>query len=138
MQVRHLLLLVPVLVLLVAGLGLAVTAVAPDAPVPIVMVGGALGATVSGTRKLRDEVPNINALRAFTPAILVQPLLGAAAGLLLLLALESGLLGLDSSGQSWALLGALAFAAGFSEPVFLGVVARVAAIGEPPSEASSR
>ena len=131
MQVRYLWLLTPVIAILVIGLVLAMSARMPGAPLPIVIVAGALGASVSGARKLRDEVPNINALRAFAPAIVVQPLLGAAAGLLLLLALESGLLGLETSGEGWALAGALAFAAGFSEPVFLGVVARIATIGEP-------
>ena len=133
MQVRTLWWLTPGLVLLVVGLVLAVTALVPAAPVPIVVVAGALGATVSGARKLRDDLPNINALRSYKPAIIVQPLLGAAAGLLMLLALESGLLGLETSGASWAMSGALAFAAGFSEPVFLSVVARVATIGEPTS-----
>jgi len=52
-----------------------------------------------------------------------KPLIGAAAGLVLLLVLESGLLGNDAS--TWERAGLFAFAAGFSEPFFLGVVNRV-------------
>ncbi len=86
-------------------------------------LAGALGGTVSGAYRLRDQIENLNEVRAFKPALWVQPLIGAAAGLVLLLVLESGLLGNDAA--TWQRAGLLAFAAGFSEPFFLGVVNRV-------------
>jgi hypothetical protein len=86
---------------------------------------GAVGATVSGTYKLRDELVRGSELREFSPAIVVQPLLGAAAALFVLLVLESGMV--DFAGaEGWAKRGAVGFVAGFSEPFFLGVVQRVA------------
>lgn len=88
---------------------------------------GALGGSVSGAYRLRDQIEGLNEMRAFKPALWVQPLVGAAAGLILLLVLESGLLGEDAS--SWERTGLLAFAAGFSEPFFLGVVNRVTSAG---------
>jgi hypothetical protein len=132
MKIRHLWFLAPVLSLLVGGLSLAAAAVdAGWGTIWLVAFAGALGASVAGTLKLRDHITNINELRAFWPATVVQPLLGATAGLLVLLVLASGLVKVDWGGQAWAVAGAIAFVAGFSEPVFLGIIGRVAAIGEP-------
>ena len=86
---------------------------------------GAVGATVSGTYKLRDELVRGSELREFSPAIVVQPLLGAAAALFVLLILESGMVEFAGA-EGWAQRGVVGFIAGFSEPFFLGVVQRVA------------
>jgi len=55
------------------------------------------------------------------------------AGLVLLLVLDSRLINVSWGGPDWANRGAIAFVAGFSEPFFLGIVGRVAAIGEVPA-----
>jgi len=136
MKVRHLWFLAPVLVLLVGGLSLAAAAVGAGwGTIWLVAFAGALGASVAGTLKLRDHITNIKELRAFWPATVVQPLLGGTAGLLILLVLASGLIKVTWGGEAWAVAGAIAFAAGFSEPLFLGIIGRVAAIGEPEEKA---
>jgi hypothetical protein len=125
--------LVPVLLVLIVGLAVLVGTI-DDGPsgqtIFAAALAGALGGAVSGTFKLRDQVSRIGQLRAFQPAIVVQPLLGAAAGLFLLAVLESRLIDIDWGGQDWAEAAVFAFAAGFSEPFFLGVVSRITAIGE--------
>ncbi len=132
MKARHLWLLTPVLVLLVAALVFAIAAVGGGwRETFVAAIAGALGGAVSGTYKLRDHITRIAALRAFEPAIAVQPLLGAGAGLFLLLALESDLLKVGNvAAGDWHVAGAVGFVAGFSEPFFLGVVNRVAGIDE--------
>jgi hypothetical protein len=132
MKGHHLVLLAPVLLILIAAFVGAIGLVGGDwDSIVLVAVAGAVGATLSGTRKLRDHVRTIHALRAFSAAVVVQPLIGATAGLFVLLVLESGLLVVDWGGSAWAVEGTVAFAAGFSEPFFLGVVSRVAEIAEP-------
>jgi hypothetical protein len=133
MKARLLLLVAPVLGSLVAGLGVAL-AVSLDIgawPTVLAAFAGAIGGTVSGVYKLRDEISRIGDLRALTPALVVQPLLGATAGLLIVLVLVSGLLPPETGGGAvWAKYGVLAFMSGFSEPFFLGVVERVARLAE--------
>ena len=97
-------------------------------------VAGGVGATMSGTFKLRDQIASLNALREFKAIAVVQPLLGAAAALFLLLVLESGLVQIGEGALNWAKIGAVGFVAGFSEPFFLGVVGRVAGIEEEEKE----
>ena len=95
-------------------------------------VAGALGGTLANLYKLRDEIGRGTELRAFKPILIAQPAVGAAAGLIVLLIVASGLLG-TTSGQSdgrWHSLTLLAFAAGFSEALFLGLVRRVAGAAE--------
>ena len=131
MKTRHLLLLAPVLLVLVAAFGAASYWEGEQlVSIALVMVAGALGAILSGTLKLRDQVENINDLRSFWPSLLVQPLIGAAAGLVLLVGLDSRLIDVSFGGSGWATRGVIAFVAGFSEPFFLGIVGRVASIGE--------
>lgn len=132
MRAVYLLWLVPVLAVLVGALALAIEFLVPAQTWVIVSVAlaGAVGATISGVYKLRDGIRRISQLRAFMPAMVVQPLVGAAAGLFLFLLLEAGFRD-GSDGAEWASRTLLAFAAGFSEPFFLGVVRSVADIGEP-------
>jgi hypothetical protein len=131
MKGRHLLLLTPVLaVLLVAFVVAILVAGGSPSSIALAAVAGALGAALSGTLKLRDHVTNINDLRAFSPSVVVQPLIGAIAGLLLLVVLNSRLITVNWGGPEWASRGVIAFVAGFSEPFFLGIIGKVAAIGE--------
>jgi hypothetical protein len=129
---RYLNVLFWVLLALQVGLVLAIDAAAGEDEVwkQIFVAGaaGALGATLAGTMKIRDDLRELDDLRSFWPAMRVQPLVGATAGLIVLLVVETGTL--DGGGQagSWAGRALVAFAAGFSEPFFLGLVQRVAVI----------
>ncbi|HEX8719589.1 MAG TPA: hypothetical protein VF736_03015 [Pyrinomonadaceae bacterium] len=91
---------------------------------------GALGSTLSGFYKLRDETGGIATLRSFRSAMWAQPFVGATVGVLLMLLLMSGVLALGTGGgppkPAWLSLAVYCFFAGFSEPFFLGVVQRVA------------
>ncbi|HXV34081.1 MAG TPA: hypothetical protein VD769_08735 [Gaiellaceae bacterium] len=141
---RYLIGLAPALLALLVALAFAIDAAAAgteDVWKQIFVAGtaGALGATLAGTIKIRDHIGGLDDLRSFWPAIVVQPMVGATAGLVVLLVIETGTL--DGAGESgsWAGRALVAFAAGFSEPFFLGLVQRVAVIpdrkeepGEPP------
>jgi hypothetical protein len=101
---------------------------------------GALGASLSAAFKMRDTIQKSLQVRAFVPIAVMQPIVGAIAGLFMLLVLESGLLEINTSVQ-WAARGAMAFLAGFSEPFFLNVVGRIArtevgGAGDPPKPRS--
>jgi hypothetical protein len=90
---------------------------------------GALGAILSGTFRVRDRLVELDDLRSFWPAMRVQPLIGATAGLVTLFVLETGAVELGAQKTaSWAALALFTFVAGFSEPFFLGLVQRVAVI----------
>lgn len=138
MRGLYLLGLGPVLLLLVGGLAYAIHLIAPTEKAVIVAVAlaGAVGSTLSGVYKLRDGVRRISQVRAFVPAMVDQPLVGAAAGLVLFLVLEAGFRG-DAGGVEWPTQTLLAFVAGFSEPFFLGVVRSVADLGEPRAAGGS-
>jgi hypothetical protein len=92
-------------------------------------IAGALGGTLANVFRLRDEIRRGTELRAFKPMLLAQPAVGAASGLVLLLAVEGGFLGLadQSDDVRWASITLLAFAAGISEALFLGIVRKAAA-----------
>ncbi len=129
---RYLNALAPILLALQVGLVIAIDDLAPNdvwKTIAVAGTAGALGATLSGTMRIRDDLRDLDDLRSFWPAIRVQPLVGATAGLVVLLLMESGALdiGRDDSGH-WAGRALLAFAAGFSEPFFLGLIQRVAVI----------
>src|SRR2546425_86737 len=130
--------LAPLLFLLLAGLGVALhVATGGELWKPIILTAsaGGLGSTLSGVFRVRDQLARLDELRGFWPTMRVQPFIGACAGLIVLLVLESKAISLGSfSPDSWASLGLLAFAAGFSEPFFLGIVQRVAVIPDPKQE----
>ncbi len=96
------------------------------------MATGALGSTLSGFYRLRDEEGSITALRSFRSAMWAQPFVGAVIRVLLWLLVKSGgvAFGVTNGGMAdnilWANLSIYCFLAGFSEPFFLGVVQRVA------------
>lgn len=90
---------------------------------------GALGAILSGVFRVRDRLVELDDLRSFGHAMRVQPIIGATAGLVTLLVLETGAVELGTqASSSWAGLALFTFVAGFSEPFFLGLVERVAVI----------
>ena len=132
-QVRqHVLLsLTPVLALLAGGLaiasGLLIDRAEAGRIVLLVVCAGGLGALLGSVRPLREELAAGADLRAYLPAMLAEPLLGAVAGLLMLLVGETGVLGPRiADGDVWARAGLLAFAAGFAEPFLLRAVGRIA------------
>jgi hypothetical protein len=124
--------LAPLLVVLLVGLGVTVNFASNDtilATVLLMACAGALGSTLSGLFKVRDHLVRLDELRGFWPAMRVQPVVGACAGVIVFLILNSQAIGLGAgSSETWSGRGLLAFAAGFSEPFFLGIVQRVAVV----------
>lgn len=128
-RARRLLLLAPVLFVLVAVLIVTLDVVVAGVSwrgALLAAVAGAVGATLSGAFRLRDQAPRVSDLRAFWYVFAVQPLIGAVAGLFLLLVLLSGIVTVAANGNEWATRAAVAFVAGFSEPFLLATVGRVA------------
>jgi putative (di)nucleoside polyphosphate hydrolase len=109
--------------------------------IAVAVSAGALGSAVSGLFKLRDEISKGMDIVAFAAVGSAQVAVGAAAGILVLFLVELGLLG-GQGGPQWAWIGAVAFAAGFSEPFLLGTVRGIAQTSgqtrreEPPPGAS--
>lgn len=130
---RFMTVLAPVLLLLLAGLGVSTELVDRGGGVwrQIVMAAtaGALGSVLAGTLKLRDRLVELDDLRAFGATIRVQPLVGATMGVIVLVALQSDIVRIGGEQVSaWPGRAALAFLAGFSEPFFLRVVDRLAVL----------
>jgi hypothetical protein len=126
---------------LLIGLGIAVNYAAEGSVLPTMIMAacaGALGSMLSGVFKVRDQLIRLDELRSFIPAMRVQPFIGASAGLILWLILDSEALevGAGSSATSSG-IGLLAFVAGFSEPFFLGIVQRVAHVPDPDKGAKA-
>jgi hypothetical protein len=123
---------------LLTALGVAVNYAAEGSFLPTMIMAacaGALGSMLSGVFKVRDQLVRLDELRGFIPAMRVQPFIGASAGLILWLILDSKALEVGSgSSATWSGIGLLAFVAGFSEPFFLGIVQRVAHV---PDQAES-
>ena len=118
--------------LLAAGVTIVLVSDASAAAVVLTAVAGGLGGTLAGAKELRGML-RINDLRSLSGWSILQPLVGASAALVMLLVLESGILGLPGvNGPSSAVAIALyGFLAGFSEPFFLGVVAKIAGTADP-------
>jgi hypothetical protein len=92
---------------------------------------GAVGSTLSGVFKVRDQLVRLDELRGFWPAMRVQPIVGACAGLIVFLILDSKAIEPGAGGSvTWSGRGVLAFAAGWSKPFFLGIVQRVAVVSD--------
>jgi hypothetical protein len=132
--------LAPVLLILLAGFALAVNVATGGEiweTILLTACAGGLGSTLSGIFKVRDQLVRLDELRSFWPAMRVQPLIGACAGLILFLVLQSNAISLGSaSSGGWSGRGLLAFVAGFSEPFFLGIVQRVAVVSDRPATAA--
>jgi hypothetical protein len=124
LRTRYLWRLVPVLFVLGLLLAVAMTLALPQGarPVWLAAAAGAAGASLSGLLSFRDEVRLGAQVRAFVPFYLAQVVVGGVFGLLFLLVLTAGWLDLQSNS---AQIGAVAFAAGFSEPFAVGVLARM-------------
>lgn len=124
--------LAPVMATLALALIIVVDVAAADASWRsglLAAVAGAVGATLSGALKLRDQLPRIASLRTFWYAFALQVPIGAVAGLFLWIVLESGLVDIAGQGDDWAMVAAVAFVAGFSEPFVLKTVERIAGAG---------
>jgi hypothetical protein len=126
--------LAPVLFVLLVGLGVSVNYATKGSFLETILLtacAGAVGSTLSGVFKVRDQLVRLDELRGFWPAMRVQPLVGACAGLIVFLVLDSKAVQFGSvASTSWSARGLLAFAAGFSEPFFLGIVQRVAVVSD--------
>src|SRR3954469_6817742 len=128
---RYLTALIPILLLLLVALSTTIYEVGQGGiwkEVCLAASAGALGATLSGIFRVRDRLTELDDLRSFWPAMRIQPLIGATAGLVTLLILESGAVKLSDDPHSWAAWALFTFVAGFSEPFFLGLVQRVAVV----------
>jgi hypothetical protein len=128
-RARPLLFLAPVFLVLVVALIPTIDAVVAHVSWrggALAALAGAVGATLSGAFKLRDQAPRVSDMRVFWCAFAVQPFVGAVAGLFLLLVLLSGIVEFADTGNEWATRAAVAFAAGFSEPFLLKTVGRLA------------
>jgi hypothetical protein len=92
-------------------------------------LAGATGGALSGTRALRETV-NLTRARAFQAWWWIQPAVGATVGLLIYAVLQSPILSLPGSDSASTVartssLTVYAFAAGFSEPFILGILAKI-------------
>jgi hypothetical protein len=128
---RYLTALIPILLLPLLTLSASMYEAGADAwrHIALAASAGALGATLSGTFRVRDRLVELDDLRSFWPAMRIQPLIGATAGLVTLFVLETGAVNVQANATaSWAAVAFFTFAAGFSEPFFLGLVERVAVI----------
>ena len=88
---------------------------------------GAVGGAVSGARNIRAAARRISALRALIPVTILQPVIGAAVGIVVLALVTAGgpkvlNTAFFDTANLWAYSGFLAFAAGYSEPKFIRVV----------------
>jgi hypothetical protein len=129
-----------VLVGLLVVLVMTVSMTAGDARAPVLLAAsaGALGSTLSGIFAVRDQLVRLDELRGFAPAMRVQPLVGACAGLFALLVLQSNVVSIGPTiEEPWSTQVLLAFAAGFSEPFFLGLVKRVTVLSEQAADAKA-
>jgi hypothetical protein len=139
---RYLTLLIPILFSLLLALSAAIYEVGGAGMWKMIALGasaGALGATLSGIFRVRDRLVELDDLRSFWPAMRIQPLIGATAGLFTLLVLESHAVKLadDAEPTPWAAWALFTFVAGFSEPFFLGLVRRVAVVPDKDATLSS-
>ena len=129
--------LAPALLALVVGLGVAVNYSTKGSFLETILLtacAGGVGSMLSGFFRVRDQLVRLDELRGFWPAMRVQPIVGACAGLIVFLLLDSKAIQLGSLGSAtWSGRGLLAFAAGFSEPFFLGIVQRVAVVPDRPA-----
>jgi hypothetical protein len=146
---QYLTMLIPILLALQFALAAAIYEVGRSGmwkQIALAGSAGALGAALSGIFRVRDRLVELDDLRSFWPAMRIQPLIGATAGLVTLLVLESHAVRVGTATAQrtpWAAVALLTFVAGFSEPFFLGLVRRVAVVPDKdpvlssPAQASS-
>jgi hypothetical protein len=112
-----------VLLLAVAAFGAVVAAmVGDDRALWSAAAAGAAGAALGGLIRLRDEVTGGTQARQFLLFFVGQVLVGVAAGVLTFLIDDGGLVAVAGGGAGVA---AVAFAVGFSEAAFVGLLTRL-------------
>jgi hypothetical protein len=112
-----------VLLLAVAAFAAAVSGmVADDRALWSAGAAGAAGAALGGLIRLRDEVTGGTQARQFWLFFVGQVLVGVAAGVLTFLIDDGGLVAVAGGGAGVA---AVAFAVGFSEAAFVGLLTRL-------------
>ena len=112
-----------VLLLAVAAFAAAVTGmVADDRALWAAVAAGAAGAALGGLLRLRDEVTLGTQARQFWLFFVGQVLVGVAAGVLTFLVDDGGLVAVAGGAAGVA---AVAFAVGFSEAAFIGLLTRL-------------
>ncbi|HET9005461.1 MAG TPA: hypothetical protein VFQ04_02000 [Actinomycetes bacterium] len=112
-----------VLLLAVAAFGVAVAGmVADDRALWSAAAAGAAGAALGGLIRLRDEVTLGTQVRQFWLFFCGQVLIGVAAGVLTFLIDDGGLVAVAGGSAGVA---AVAFAVGFSEAAFVGLLTRL-------------
>ena len=130
MKTAALLLAGMLLLVLVVVLAIGIDDAVDGDPSLVLLTGaaGALGGTLANLFRLRDALSRGTELRAFKPSLLAQPAVGAASGLVVVLAVEGGFLGIADQDDEvrWATTTMLAFAAGYSEAMFVGIVRKAA------------
>jgi hypothetical protein len=90
----------------------------------LVGAAGALGSVLAATFRLRDTI-QLNPLRAIVAITFIQPLIGASFGLMSWLILTSGLVTIGGTEhQARPTQAVVAFASGFSEPLFLDIIGK--------------
>jgi hypothetical protein len=97
--------------------------VAEDRELFAAAAAGAAGGALGGLIRLRDQVNLAAQVRQFRPFFVGQVVIGATAGLVTFLVDQSGIITI--SGQDTG-IAALAFAVGFSEAAFIGLLTRIA------------
>jgi hypothetical protein len=100
----------------------------------VAVVAGALGGVLGLMFRFRDMRGRTRELLSESDMGRVQPFIGAATALIVVLVVKSGLItiaGLET--DNLAQLAVLGFVAGFSEPVFFGVIDRLARVTSPGS-----
>lgn len=97
----------------------------------LVLSSGALGSVLAAALQLKDRL-NLDSFHAAFRLIYIQPLVGAAFGLISWLILTAGVVTVAGDSKAWATLAAVAFASGFSEPFALGILRRLTP-GNPPT-----
>jgi hypothetical protein len=112
-----------VLLLAVAAFALAVAGmVTADQALRAATAAGAAGAALGGLIRLRDEVTGGTQARQFWLFFVGQVLVGGAAGVLTFLIDDGGLISVAGGAAGVA---AVAFAVGFSEAAFVGLLTRL-------------
>jgi hypothetical protein len=115
---------IPVILVATVLFGVAIGIVegTEDGAFLLAAAAGATGAALGGLIKLRDEVRFGAQIREFVPFFVGQVIVGAAAGLLAFVTVQSGIVDLGEGSSGTAALG---FVLGFSEAAFLGLVGRI-------------
>ena len=136
-RTRYLVRLAPWVWGLALTLGAVIVVTEPDTWRSVVSAGvaGSLGATLSGVLRTRSAVTGAE-MRQQNVALVAQPAVGAALGLIVFLVLYSDVVtiaGLRAEAEDWATFATFGTLAGLSEPFAFSLLERAAAI--PPDKA---